>query len=149
MAKKPCPWRYAEGPSEHAQQTALFMWGALPGTRAKIPWIHTMYAVPNGGKRDKITASRMRDEGVKRGVPDVHWPMPNGTYHSLYIEMKRPKTKGKAAGRQSPEQEVWESNLTALGHQYVIAYTFDEARLIIEAYNEAWLSTLTPSDMKG
>jgi len=47
------------------------------------------WAVPNGGKRSKAEASRLKAEGVKSGVPDltiVH----DGMYYGL--EVKKPKT---------------------------------------------------------
>lgn len=49
------PAKYAEAGTEHAHQVALFMWVAtqIP-TYPELRW---MYAIPNGGKRDPITAN--------------------------------------------------------------------------------------------
>jgi hypothetical protein len=47
------------------------------------------WAVPNGEKRNIITAKKLKAEGVKAGVPDITL-----IYDGLYygIEIKKPKT---------------------------------------------------------
>jgi hypothetical protein len=50
-------------PTEDAEQVDLARWLAS----RKIRWAH----VPNGGKRDMVTAARLKQQGVKPGVPDV------------------------------------------------------------------------------
>ena len=62
-------------------------------TLSKIPYKgltvrNFIYAVPNGGFRSKRTASVLKAEGVKRGIPDLHCFVAVHPYHSLYIEMK-------------------------------------------------------------
>ena len=41
-----------------------------------------------GGKRDAKTATILKRQGVKAGVPDLHLPVARGGYHGLYIELK-------------------------------------------------------------
>lgn len=61
------------------------------------PLVDLIYHVPNGGSRGgsreaaQREGGRMRTLGVKRGVPDLHLPIPMQGYASLYIEMKKPK----------------------------------------------------------
>lgn len=47
-----------------------------------------IYAIPNGGHRNAITARKMKAEGVRAGMPDLCLPMANGDAHGLYIEVK-------------------------------------------------------------
>ena len=65
--------------TEHAEQA-----GFIQYFRAKYP--NTLIlAIPNGGKRDIITAKKLQMEGVTPGVPDLFIPA-----WSCWIEMKKP-----------------------------------------------------------
>ena len=79
----------ARGNPEMAEQIALFNW--LRAMSGKYPDLAKPYAIPNGEKRDKITASRLKAAGVKAGVWDIFCPR-GKTYDwaGLYIEMKAP-----------------------------------------------------------
>lgn len=78
--------------SEHAIQSAYFDWAR------RHPEARRAYAIPNGGKRNLLTAVKLKKEGVRPGVPDVCLPIPRGGSAGLYIEFK------SARGRLSPEQ---------------------------------------------
>ena len=95
---------------EHQEQVRLMKWVAavLP----MVPKLGLLYAIPNGGARHKAVAGKMRAEGVKKGVPDLHLPVARQGFHSLYIEMKREK-----GGVLSPEQKEWAAGLKAEGHR--------------------------------
>jgi len=121
--------------SEHDEQVALFKWAALRANT--IPALRMLLAVPNGSLRNKVTAARLKAEGVKAGCPDVVLPVPSGIYASLWIELKRPKTPGKAKGVTSDVQKQWLGDLQAYGNCAAICYGFDEARILIESYLRA------------
>ena len=110
--------------SEHQQ--ALFQWAGL--MEAIHPELAMMFHVPNGGKRDKATAIRLKAEGVKPGVPDIVLPVARGNFHSLWIELK------VDGGKPSPDQLEWQKNLRREGHCAKICYGWDAARQIIEKY---------------
>lgn len=65
-------------PLETIEQQAFVQW-----FEAQYPGV-LIYAVPNGGNRHIATAVRLKKEGVKAGVPDLHIPE-----WRLRIEMKR------------------------------------------------------------
>jgi hypothetical protein len=47
-----------------------------------------LYAIPNGGLRNKVTAARLKAEGVISGPWDLHLALPVRGYAGLWIEMK-------------------------------------------------------------
>ncbi len=119
-------------PTESAEQIALFNWSRL--VTGKYPALRLLLAIPNGGKRARITAGRLQREGVRRGVPDLCLPVPSGPYCGLWIELKRPYMPGKPRGRATPEQLWWIGELQAEGNCAGVAYGWIEARNMIEAY---------------
>lgn len=117
--------------TEHAHQVAVFMWAALPEQQKAYPELRYMFAIPNGGKRDKITAANLKAEGVKPGVPDIFLPIPKGPWHGLFIEMK--KTKDYVI---SEDQLKWSKYLFEADYCDLYCFSFAEAkRNIIEYMN--------------
>jgi hypothetical protein len=107
-------------PTESQEQIAIFEWAAWAVNVAAE--VSLLYAIPNGGLRTARTAGRLRKEGVKKGVPDLCLPIPRGSFHGLYIELKR--TKG---GETSPEQRAWLEALAGQGYKAVICKGADKA----------------------
>lgn len=101
--------------TEHAEQVSLVQW--LDATHPDLLY----FAIPNGGNRNIITASKLKAEGVKAGVPDLFFP---GL--KLFVEMKRVK-----GGRLSPEQKYWSDMLTAAGYRVAVCKGAAEAVQII------------------
>lgn len=112
--------------SEHTEQAALFEWAAW--NQSKDAALNMLYAVPNGGKRDKATAARLKAEGVKAGVPDVFLPVARMGYHGFYLELKVGKNK------TSIEQDVWLTALKAEGYMVDVSYGWQEAAHKIARY---------------
>ena len=73
-----------------------------------------LFAVPNGGSRNKIEANNMKRQGTKRGVADVILLIPKKGYASLCLEFKT------ETGRQSDEQIEFQRQAEACGSKYVI-----------------------------
>jgi len=116
---------------ESQEQQALIQWAKLQ--EGKYPELQLLHAIPNGGKRNVVTATILKKEGVKSGVPDLFLPVPRITpftdgYYGLYIEMKAPK------GRTSENQEWWIEKLEKRGYRVEVCYGFEEAREVIEEY---------------
>lgn len=114
-------------PMEHDEQKALFDWAAWAAKQ--YPDLALMHAIPNGGHRHPVTAARLKAEGVKPGIPDIHLPVARGRYHGLWIELKR-----RCGGSVSPEQKAWKSALEHQGHRVEICKGFEEAKATIEEY---------------
>lgn len=114
-------------PLEAQEQKALFEWAAY--SLLKYPVLVLMYAIPNGGSRDKREAHNLRMQGVKAGVPDICLPVPRGKYHGMYIEMKR--TTG---GRLSGDQKIWLDLLNKQGYKAACCRGYGEAIQMIEWY---------------
>ena len=121
-------------PSEHAEQVALMLWAEM--SEGSYPLLSMLYAVPNGGYRHPAVAARMKQEGVRPGVPDLCLPVARCGLHGLYLEMKAKD------GRLSKHQQRWRDLLIAQGYGVAVVYGFDEARtILIEYLNDRWSLT--------
>ena len=99
-------------PSEHMEQVRFVSW-----FRKTYPE-HWIFAVPNGGNRNRVTAAQMKAEGVMRGVPDLFVPS-----MGLWIEMKRQK-----GGALSPDQKAWRDYLQQHNYRWILGKGFEDAK---------------------
>lgn len=121
------PEAVAKDDSEHSQQAALFIWiNRKKLYHSELEWI---FAIPNGGHRDKITAGKLKAEGVTSGVFDLFAPYPNSQYHGLWIEMKKP-----TGGVVSENQKNFGKEMTFRGYYAVVCYSWSEAVEEIASY---------------
>ena len=112
---------------EHHEQVRLIAWAkANEDEKTELRWL---FAIPNGGKRDKVTGFKMKQEGVKSGVPDLCLPVPRRGYHGLYIEMKI-----QDGGVVSDNQKKWKKALEEQGYRVEICPGFEAARATLENY---------------
>ena len=112
--------------SEHSEQVALIEWAMWK--RPECPSLAMLFHIPNGGKRDPVTAARLKAEGVQAGVPDLCLSCPRQGYHALYIEMK------VGRNRPSPEQQEWAALLRAEGYRVETCYGWQAAAQVIADY---------------
>jgi len=87
-----------------------------------------LFAVPNGGSRNKIEAGNLKRQGVKPGVTDVLLQIPKKGYASLCMEFKTPK------GRQSDEQKEYQRQVEMAGSKYVIVRSVEQAIKTMQSY---------------
>lgn len=87
-----------------------------------------LFAIPNGGKRNAVTASILKAEGVVAGVADLFLAVPSPDYHGLFIEMKYGK------GKQSPEQVAFQKAVIMQGYRYEVVRSFDEFMGLVNSY---------------
>lgn len=114
-------------PTESEEQQALFDWAER--LTYLYPELELMYHIPNEGKRSKAYGAKLRKEGLKEGVPDIHLPVARGQYHSLYIEMKR-----RSDSVTSQAQRRWIRNLKRQGNAAYVCHGWEEAVKVIEEY---------------
>ena len=86
------------------------------------------FAIENGGHRNKVTAGRLKRAGVTPGVSDYCITTPCGPYSTLWLELKHEK------GKLSPDQKTFLRSHRSDGHLAVVAYGYDEAKSIIDAW---------------
>jgi hypothetical protein len=118
--------RKGHAPDEHEEQAAVVQWAQE--NEGRWPELRLLFAVPNGGYRDPITAKLLAESGVKAGVPDMLLPCARrdedgSVLHGLWIELKR----RDHSNHPSPEQGVWLSALRREGYRAVVCYGAPEA----------------------
>lgn len=102
---------------EHNLQTACVRW-----FRYQYPK-DIILAVPNGGSRNTLEASRLKAEGVLAGVSDLIIVSEKKVF---FIEMKT------TTGRQNENQKAFQQKLEKLGFLYFICRSFEEFEKICE-----------------
>lgn len=89
-----------------------------------------LFAVPNGGARNKREAGILKGEGVTAGVADMILLKPSGGFASLCIEFKT-EEKGST---QRETQKQWQKAAEVAGNKYVICRSFDDFRKEVISY---------------
>jgi hypothetical protein len=129
------PADYAAKGTEHAHQVALFM--HLASLLPKYPEARWIYAIPNGGERNPIVASRLKAEGVRSGVSDICLPFGRRGYNGFYIEMKKPK------GKETPQQIEFGAFLASQNYLYTMCDHWEKGRDAVEWYLQGTTSFKT------
>ena len=123
---------------EDDTQEAFFDWCQRKPFNGK-PLSKVCHAIPNGGKRNKREAGRMKRQGVLAGVADVFLAVAVGGYHGLYIEFK------VGDNSMSEAQADFKENVVENGYLHVICFSVEDAILEVELY----LSGKTMAPMAG
>ena len=110
------PPRKRPDDEEHRIQCACVNW-----FRLQYPTHATaLFAVPNGGRRDRVSGAKLKAEGVLPGVSDLILLLPRGRHHGLLIEMKTER------GKQSQAQRDWQRDMVHRGYKYMVIRSIDE-----------------------
>lgn len=103
--------------SESITQQHFMTWLKL-----QFPKVHEVTAsFPNEGKRSLRNASRMKAEGLKKGMPDLGVFYPTKHHPGMFIEFKSPK--GKLTESQCDMLEL----LAARGYYCCACWTLEAA----------------------
>lgn len=121
--------------SEDQHQINVIKWTQQPAVRERWPELKLLYHIPNERKCDPRQGKKLRLMGVRRGVPDLHLPVPRGRYHGLYIEMKT------ESGSMTEDQKWWMKELKGQGNAYALCHGWEVATRILE-----WYMTLPTGD---
>lgn len=106
---------------EHQVQVAIAQYLNM----RKLCW----FAIPNGGKRNKVTASIMKAEGVKAGIPDICIIHDGQAY---FLEVKKPKTTTPKGHLSAVQKERIEEIREAGGEVAVVYSVADVIEQCIE-----------------
>lgn len=109
---------------EHRIQCACVQWFRYQHPECR----HNLFAVPNGGHRDKVTGAKMKAEGVLAGVADLILLKSNSRYGALLIEMKT------RTGRQADTQREWQRLIERDGYKYVVCRSIDDFIREVDSY---------------
>lgn len=85
----------------------------------------------NEGKREAWYGRSLLNIGMRPGIPDYFYAMPNEKYHGLWLEMKKSDGANK---RKDPKQDQWIESLNANKYFACYAYGSRHAIQIMVAY---------------
>lgn len=112
--------------SEDTEQISVITW-AMWNENAH-PELKLLHHCPNGGNRNRTEAAKLKQMGVKAGIPDLCLPVPKGIYNGLYIELKFDDGKLREC------QKGMLKALAEAGHYCVVCYGAEEAIKILAEY---------------
>lgn len=108
---------------EHKEQCALIKWCEIKGAP-----FNKIFAVPNGGKRNRATAGKLKAEGVRAGIPDLMLPWASRGFNGLFIELKT--EKGRVTDKQAERIEQLNND----GYLAVVCHGWEAAKSVMEHY---------------
>jgi len=108
--------------SEHDLQVSCVNW-----FRLQYPH-EILYAIPNGGQRNIVVATKLKSEGVVSGVLDLFLMLSKGGFHGFYIEMKRKN------GKLTDNQKEFFGLATNKGYLCTKCDTFEDFVSAINTY---------------
>jgi hypothetical protein len=115
-------------PVEDTEQEAIFQWmNNHPDKR-----LLKAFAIPNGTYKNRRSAVKHQQTGLKSGIPDIMVPIAIGGYHGLFIEMKRRK-----GGQLSSNQKDRIAGLLEEGYMVVTCKGWHSAQRAITEYLNA------------
>ena len=114
------PEMLAKSDTEGGHQAAVFCY--FQQNIDKYPKAQLLFAIPNGGLRDKITAAKLKATGVKAGVPDMMLPVARSVWQGLFVELKKDHKQ-----KLSDEQKKWFDALAKAGYAVIVCYGWKHA----------------------
>jgi hypothetical protein len=112
---------------EGREQVMLMRWMQSQHKAAFAVTWHT----PNGGRRDKATAGKLKAQGVKAGIPDLQLAMARGGYFGLFIEFKATEPNSAPVSQSQKDMLIL---LSAEGYKAIVCRGLAEAMSAISQY---------------
>jgi hypothetical protein len=94
---------------------------------------------PNGGKRNKIEATKFKSIGTKAGFPDLYILLPNCA--PLFVEMKTPNSRGKKNSGLSDAQKRVHKQLLDLGQVVFVCFDLEHFKQLINGWQSICSAT--------
>ncbi len=119
--------------SEREEQSALVKWMSYH------PIIRDFFCKnDNEGKRTPIQGRHLKLLGLRPGVSDIFIYYPSGSYHGLWLEMKRNKKYSPSERSTSTwkAQELFQETVKSVGFAAYFCYGWADGKNIIERYLE-------------
>jgi len=107
---------------------ACFEWILL--NQARYPVLRWLIHVPNGGKRPRGEAGKMKAMGVRKGVLDFLLPFPHNGYTGLFVELKADNNN------LTPEQSEWKDKGDKEGYLTAVCWTLEEFMAVVLKFVE-------------
>ncbi len=89
--------------------------------------------IVNEGKRSGREGNRLKEIGMRPGIPDYFLPFANQKYYGLWIEMK---TLDEKEREKNKNQDMWIKKLLQINHYATYAYGCHDAIKITLDYME-------------
>lgn len=119
--------------SEHSEQALVIAWALRHEDMwPPLRWLHSSLNgifIPASSKTRAKIINHMKQEGMKRGIPDLFLPCARRGKVGLYIEMKR-----NDGGVISQEQKDFLAYAEAENYHAVVCYGYEEAVEVLEWY---------------
>ena len=97
--------------------------------------VNIMYfAIPNGGNRNVITATKLKSEGVQKGIPDICLLKDGRAY---FLEIKKPKTD-KPKGYLSKDQKAMIERINEAGCDVAVIHSVGELVEMLNKWEFKW-----------
>ena len=117
---------YVKLKTEDTEQQAVIQWARMAA--GHYPALKLLHHIPNGGRRNKVEAAKLKRMGVLAGVPDLHLPVASAGYNGLYIEMKYGDGRLLASQREFLIRASYFHNFCA------VCYTAKDAISVLQDY---------------
>ena len=89
--------------------------------KAKVPELNMLIKIPNEGKRTKWFGKKLKDEGMRSGIPDYFLAVGTEKGQGLWLEFKSKR------GKLSKNQLFWINELMVYGYDVAIPESLDQA----------------------
>jgi len=115
--------------SEYDEQCEIFAFAQIMIATNQYPELVLLNGSLNGVRLSIWQAKKAKNNGMKRGYPDIFLPVARGGYHGLFIELKRVR-----GGVVSPYQKQWLNDLTDQGYFACVCRGADAAKRLLVKY---------------
>lgn len=99
--------------------------------RAYWEWVQTVpllrdyiYKIVNEGKRSPIQGKQLQLIGLRKGLPDYHYPVANAKWNGFWLEMKKRNLREKVI---PAHQKAWLEKLIRIDQYATFAFGWEDA----------------------